>query len=82
MWLKYYLYHDKEVKNGFIIKEGIDIRNTICHGKYRVTDDLSKIYYILIYLLMNLLWSIDLRMIVYPTNRTERILIKSFKNSI
>ena len=82
MWLKYYLYYDKEVKNGFIIKEGVDIRNTICHGKYKVTDDLSKIYYILIYLLMNLLWSIDLRMIVYPTNKTERILIKSFKNSI
>lgn len=81
-WLKFYLFYDNEEKNGFIIKEGWDIRNTISHGKYKVTDDLSKIYFILVYLLLNLLWSININMIVFPTNKTEKILIKAFKNSI
>ena len=81
-WLKYFLYIDREEKDGFIIKEGWNIRNTIAHGKYKITDDLSGIYYILIYLLINLLWSIDFRMIVYPTSKTEKILKRSFKNSI
>lgn len=79
-WLKFYLYHDIEEKNGFIIKEGLDIRNTISHGKYKVTENLSEMYYILIYLLINLLWSVDLKMIVLPTEETENILVKAFNN--
>jgi len=81
-WLKYYLYHDKEEKNGFIIKEGMDIRNNIAHGNYRETENFSTIYYILIYLLMNVLWKLQIKMITRPTNETEKILKKIFKNSL
>ena len=81
-WLKYYLYHDNEEKDGFIIEEGMNIRNNIAHKKYIVTENFNGTYEVLLYLTMNLLWQLEMKMLVYPTETTERILKKIFKNSI
>lgn len=81
-WLKYYLYHDNEEKDGFIIEEGMDIRNNIAHKKYIITENFNGTYEVLLYLTMNLLWQLEMKMLVQPTETTERILKKIFRSSI
>ncbi len=81
LWIKYYLYHDEEIRNGIVIKEGLDLRNNFAHGTYDLTQDFTNYYYLLLFITLNLLLALEINVITYPTFRTERILKKIINKS-
>lgn len=81
MWLKYYLFHDEQIIDGVVIKEGLDIRNNLAHGIYDISQDFSEYYTILLFLTINVILAIENNMLTYPSSKTEQILKKIISKS-
>ena len=81
LWIKYYLYHDEQIIDGIVIREGLDIRNNLAHGIYDLTQDFSDYYYFLLFLTINLILAIEINMIEEPSYKTEKILKKIINKS-
>ena len=80
-WIKFFILSTEKNNSKFDDKLGYDYRNKMCHYRdvLATNDTSAQIYYIVIYLFVNLIIALHLNIYNYPSEETENIIIEQFK---